>query len=612
MSATPEVKLAKVGEERKERKKAGLPLLGGLRASESSFLGATGGSGLGGAVGEAAGVAGAAIPKIAAALIVSASVAGAWMITNIAHVSPPLPQHKKKIFAAHPVPKADDYASSDIKNLPTDARAQSGLAMVSGSLNDKSASAGDASKAGDSGKAGDAGKADAAPATTTPAPSAPSIDPAALAAAAAGKGAGAGDGSKSKLAGKIGALSSALGGGGGGGVSLNGGAGLAGGLGGGFSRPLGDGLRAFANAAAPARVTARSGAPSNRTRGLAGSQLNKAAAFSRMANRAEGTNASYLASQPFDNGVATDKMIGDQGGARTQGAQLQSTGSNNDGGGGGGGGGPTSAGSASGLSTPSQDDCSQLLDSSFGNQPVHYVNSSSGGCVLDLNDMGDQSPWKDVMKWGKFALLVAGILLTISGIVAFAAQKMAGGLVTLATAAMMMQIAMYLAYAAAALGAIAAMCGIAAIAMGSALDGGIMTGLGALTAILAMKAASGDSEAGQNFKNAEQAQTQAAQQEAQANSMSGQGDNLAGQAQHAETAGQWGNAADLHGQAADAYGQAANSYGQAAQSLQTYSTDMGNATGGIMNSYVAAGAGATDTTMGAVGPDNGWWPPQGG
>ena len=489
----PQIKLAKVGKDR-ERKKGGLPWWLGGKGAPSSFAGATGGAGAGGAGGLAGGLSPALvalIPKLAIATMISAVAGGAWLFGK-ATMPVSARHHRPRAFANAAEEKARDYAESEKKDLPTEAAAPSGLSMVSGSLG--GGSAGQAPAAGDAGKTGDASAADQAGAAgqgdaAGQAAAAPPVDPAALA-AAAGK-AGAAGSAKNPFGNKIGALSSSMGSlGGAGQTMLSGGGGLFGGVGSHFAGPkLGEGLKAFAAAARPSRTTARARAGgAGHTRGLASSQLNNAFRGSKAAAHSGGDNASYLAAQPFDNGMATDKMISDPGGATTQGSPTAhpSGGSSPASGGGGGGGtqnGPTNAGTTdSGLNNPGQDDCTQLLDSSFGNQSVKYVNSPSGGCVIDYSSEQNVSPWKEAANIGQLMLTLAGVCLLIAGIIGMIAKS------TPWTAALY-GIAKWIAYIAMVLAGIATICGIVMMAQGNPWGGLLLTGMGALTTYLSYRAA---------------------------------------------------------------------------------------------------------------------------
>lgn len=482
----PQINLSKVGKKR-EKKKGALPWWLGGKPQPGSFLGAVGGSGAAG--GEAGLLAGlspelaAMLPKALVALLISAAVGGAAMVGRAFKPQAQKP-YAPRPFAAAEREKAREAAAS--KNLPSDAVAQqSGLSMVSGSLgygngNAQSQGAGNANKAGDSGAAGQSDQAASAPAATP--------DPSSLVAAAAGKSGGAGgSGSASPFGNKIGSLSSSLGGGSG----LSGGSGLFGGVGSKFGGPqLGQGLKAFAAAGTPSRQNGQAAATAPRTRGLAGSQLNRAVVGSRMgAQSATPTGAAYQASQPFDNGVNTTGMIGDQGGSETQGTPLTTSGgggNSSNGGGGGGGGQPTLAsGTGDSLGT-TDDNCSQLLDSSFGNQNVQYENSASGGCVL-TNNQQDISPWKDVSIAAGFLLMVASVLLIAASVCALISRF--GG----PTALVWWQMGLTLAKFATMVAAICTLLGVAMITAGNPWGGGAYTGVAAgVTALAAFQWINGD------------------------------------------------------------------------------------------------------------------------
>ena len=115
-----------------------------------------------------------------------------------------------------------------------------------------------------------------------------------------------------------------------------------------------------------------------------------------------------------------------------------------------------------------------------------FVNSSSGGCVLDQgqnqNVQGEnQTPWQKWVDFAKILLTLSLGLLTIAGIMALIPWTKS--------------IAYLFAYAACAAAALLTMVGLAIIGMGQTKQGLIFTGIGAVLTALAWWAASSGEQA---------------------------------------------------------------------------------------------------------------------
>lgn len=506
----PSIQLKKVGKDR-ERKKSGAPLFGGGK-NANAFRGALGGSGSGGGaggfssvlggagaggIGGAGGAGGGFFASLMArlgtqmgvrlimALVAGTILGGSYLVGRA--MRPQSGKHGPRAFSDASAQKARDNARyGDTSGLPGGGNMQSGLNMISGSLDGKTPEQIAAEKAAAEKAAQDAQAAeqaaapkDAAPAADAAGAAVPAL-PGADAAAAAAKGGNA-------FGNRFGSLSTSLGGGSHSGLS--GGAGLSGGMSGKFdTAKLGSALRGFGgNAAAPRAAGKAPLASRGGPRGLAGRQLNKAFTQSTQAAKQAGTGASYTASQPFDNIQGSDKMIADPTGSagapRSGGAGAPA--GTSGGGGGGGDGQPNSLPGTTGDTYKEPDDCTKILPETFGEnvKGKKYENSPGGGCVLVPDDSGHASPWHDMVKIAKILIFLATLMLTIASILALFAKIAGGSLVGAGAAANLWSAAMFMCKAAAALAAIAALLGVAIAGMGNTKAGLVITGIGTVISV---------------------------------------------------------------------------------------------------------------------------------
>lgn len=505
----PNIQLKKVGKDR-DKKKSGAPLFGGGK-NANSFRGALGGSGTGGAggfssvlggagaggIGGAGGAGGGFFASLMArlgtqmgvrlimALVAGTILGGSYLVGRA--MRPQSGKHGPRAFSDASAQKARDNARyGDTSNLPGGGNMQSGLNMISGSLDGKTAEQIAAEKAAAEKAAQDAQAAEQAAA---PKDAAPAADAAGAAVPAMpGADAAGGKGGGSSFGNRFGSLSTSLGGGSHSGLS--GGAGLSGGMSGKFdTAKLGSALRGFGGSTAAPRSAgkaplARRGGP----RGLAGRQLNKAFTQSTQAAKQAGTGASYTASQPFDNIQGSDKMISDPTGAPAgaprsggAGAPAGTTG----GSGGGGGDQPNSLGGTTGDTYKEPDDCTKILPETFGEnvKGKKYENSPGGGCVLVPDDQGHASPWHDLVKMAKILIFLATLMLTIASILALCAKIFCAGVITAGAGAALWKAAMFMCKAAAAMAGIAALLGVAIAGMGNTKAGLVITGIGTVISV---------------------------------------------------------------------------------------------------------------------------------
>ncbi|MDD5655869.1 MAG: hypothetical protein PHF00_01255, partial [Elusimicrobia bacterium] len=318
----PNFKLARVGETKRRRRKAGAPFGWGSPKPVNPLAG-IGGAGGGGA----AGVFSALGAKIVVAVLVGTLGVGAYSVGRVLAPDAGKFEAPKKLFARHAKPKY----GGDLSKLPGVRSYQSGLALVSGSLDGLTPEERAARiKEQEAKAAAEAqAKAEAEAAKEPEGQAGAPVDATALAAAA---GAAAGKEAQKGLGHKFGTLSSSFGGGSGG---LAGGSGLAGGVGRGFdsAKLKGDGGRLSlfsANKGGLKRGQARAVNVGRSGKGLARRQLDGAHALSKAARSTNGEAGATLASQAFDGAAAGGNGITGAGaGDPAGGAAAGGTGAGN-------------------------------------------------------------------------------------------------------------------------------------------------------------------------------------------------------------------------------------------------------------------------------------------
>lgn len=444
-TTVPEFKIAKVGKDRK-RKGGGLPFFGGGAKGGGLFSGAVGGSGAAGGA--------TLLGKIGVLALIGTLSAGAWQVgKSLRPDETGAGGAKPRIFADN----GGKYSEDDLANvIRGDGRSMpNSMGYVSGSLDGmtaeerakKEAEAAEAARLAEE----EAKKAEEAavkePADVAGAPA--GMDPNALVKGMAGDGKDAKSGPFGK---KFGALSSSFGGGGG----LAGGAGLAGGVNRGFSNATlntkGSGgkmgsMRSGSNPSMSKGTRAKAGA--NNNKGFARRQLANAHSLSRQAvTTGKGETAAQAASSAFDNNSGAGNVITGPGvGQGTGGTGAESGGSVNPGGGG-----------SSGAPIDSNADAANIPNQR-GKNVTKYQGLINAALAL---------------------LAVVAILAAITLIL----EKIYDPWGIAQTMANILKMAMM------AVGAIVALLGVAIMAQGQPLQGGILTAVGGFMAVMAYTNAS--------------------------------------------------------------------------------------------------------------------------
>jgi hypothetical protein len=421
----PDFKLAKVGTDRR-RKGAGLAWFGNSGGSGAAL--ARGGAGL--------------LGKIAILAVTGVMGLGAF---SVGRGMAPEHGYKKKKTKAFNVQKYTENTA----NLPKDMKyaSKSGLGMVAGRVDGKTAEELAAERAEAERLAREQAEAEARAAAESAAgqvaetPDVPGVDPGVMATAAAPetqKAAGMGK--------KYGELTKNFGG-------LAGGSGVTGSFSTKkFSGKEGKAL-AFSQRSAPTRSKMTPGKFAGRARGVAGKQLEKAAFFSRAASKAGNESSSELASQAFDGNTGAGTSIGGAGAASGNSAADAGPGD--------------SSGAYGG--------------SAYGNHGNEYGPCQEGqtqaqnpNCVEIPDGTGEDDPTNDIIKLLKTLLIVA----TIVGVIQLILSKMTAAPWIAALYAMLGDLMV-------ALGAIICVLGIMLMGMGRKVEGTIFAAIGALMAIMA-------------------------------------------------------------------------------------------------------------------------------
>lgn len=434
----PRFKLAKVGRRRKAAVAGLLGLFGG------------GGSSAGGVAGFLGSIGG----KVMVTLLMGTLGVGAY---NVGKVIAP-PQARQAKVAVKPQPFAAELAQKGkeeaVQQPIQSARAQSGLGMVSGSLDGLTPAEREA-QAKAAAEAQAKADAEAKAKEEEQAKASPQMDPGAMMAAMAGKEKKDKD---KEFARKFGNLSKSVGTG-----SLAGGAGLSGGMGRGFDMPLQGGAGKLAAMGSYRTRSVSAASPRSVVAGSRGrrafNQAVKAGQYSKQATMSKAEAGASKAYQAFNGETAA----GTSGGAGiTSGSALTGTGetatSVN----------PVGAGNISGGTDTGPDDCAALFPDGT------YTPSASGGCVKIPGASVD--PTDTYFKWLGIIAMTSGILIMIASALSLWVYTK--------------PYAMYIAWVVAALGAIEALLGIILISMGRTIEGSIFTGLGAVTGVCAYLAAS--------------------------------------------------------------------------------------------------------------------------
>jgi len=453
VSEVPTFKVARVGKERK-RKGGAFSFLRGGGGPRAGWTGATGGSGAAG-LGGAAAVAsplGMSVAKVFMMIVATSLIgSGAVFVGTISgsksgKAGAP---EKPKLFAQVKI-------EGDTTNLPSTSNSiPNSMGFVTGSKDgltpeERAKKEADAAASAEAQRVADeeAAKKEAAENTAA----APAADPAALLASAQGDGAKGGGGTA--FGKKFGAMSTSMGGG----SALTGGSGLSGGV-----------NRQFAPKTAPAipkaasgQITAMKGTSrptyskagnsklaASRTKGFARKQLAHANAYSRRGSSAgKGENAAADAGSAFDNNSSAGNIISGAGigaGKGANGGADATMNPNSDA-----GGGPTGEGAM---------DCG-----------ANNYQTADGGCApIEENGGKDANPTLTLIS-----NVVMGLLLAIGVIAAIAAASGPFG--------MWMQPVLV------AMGVIIGLLGMAMMAMGDYVAGGIATLTGAAVTYLAVGA----------------------------------------------------------------------------------------------------------------------------
>jgi hypothetical protein len=465
----PDLQLAKVGD-RRRRKGAGATWFGASSAASRS--------GAGGIWGSLSGIFGTSALKIGVALLVGTMGVGAYSVGKGMRPDESKYVRKSQLFAD----KNAKPNYGDVSNLPGGRTpSQNSVSMVSGSLDGltpEERAAKEAKAAADAKAAAEAqAKADAdakaKEAASVPGAAVPG-DPRDLAAAQAAAAAK----EKEKAAAfsqRFGELSK-------GGSGLSGGGGLSGGIGQGFAPlaknpgSLGNLAAMGANRAGQSASASQIRASGNPGRGLAQSQLNRAAMMTGATKSGVNETAATAAGVPFDTGAGASQLLSGTGGGQSGGGPTTGAADQNPSSGGGGGSSPVGIGGG-GDTGGGDDDCGSLA-AKYGWQG-NFVNSSDGGCVLNQpNVAGSGSSDPSNMLFNMLEVLAAlGILIGLWLAILAKMEK------TPATFAACQALEKTLAGFLIGIGAIETILGLAVVGMGKTLEGSIFTIMGAGTTI---------------------------------------------------------------------------------------------------------------------------------
>lgn len=461
ISDVPTFKVARVGNDRK-RKGGGFSFLRG-GGSRGAWSGATGGSGAAGGAGGAAGVLGMNFSKVMLTVLMTATVGSGAVYLGARSAAGVRTGGDKKpaIFSGK-----DVKIEGDTSNLPSNSNSiPNSLGYLTGSRDgltpeERAKKEAEAAAAAEAQRIADEEAAKKAEAENT---AGAGVDPNALLASAQADG---GQGGKGSAFGKkFGSLSSSMGGG----SSLSGGAGLSGGVNrsfggsGGMGKISGGskGQMSAMKASARPSYSKAGGArmASSKTKGFARKQLANANAYSRRASAAsKGETAASDAGTAFDNNPGAGNVISGpgvgQGSGSSSGADSTPNSVNN--------GGPTG-----GAGDPTVD-CG----------PNNYQTADGGCAPINTGAGKDAKPMLTMMANAVMALL---LVIGIMSWVASLAEK----------TVYLYAYSQLLATVIAAMGAIVCLLGVAMIAGGDYVTGGIATLIGGYVGVMAYTAKDG-------------------------------------------------------------------------------------------------------------------------
>ncbi len=450
-SDVPTFKVARVGHDRK-RKGGGFSFLrgGGTRGVWSGAAGGSG-AGAGAGAGSMAAAAGLNFSKMLLIMLVSVGGIGAVGLGRMLGNASSSDVKKPKAFSM--ASREAVKIEGDTSNLPGNTNTiPNSLGYLSGSKDgltpeERAKKEADAAAAAEAQRVADEEAAKKAEADRLA--GAPAVDPNALLASAqadGGQGAKGGGG----FGKKFGALSSSMGGG----SSLSGGAGLSGGVNrqfgssGAITRGAGGQMAAMKGSSRPSYSKAGgSKLASSKTKGFARKQLANANAYSRQgAAASKGETAASSAGTAFDNNPGAGNVISGPGVGKGAGSTSGADSTPNPGSGGGGNGNPTG---------------SQQVDCGADN-----YQTADGGCApIKTTAPKDSKPMLTMIANIVMALLV------LVGVVSAIVMAMTASGVTAAYAPALLPILQIA-------GVIIGLMGLAMVAMGAYVSGGIAAILG--------------------------------------------------------------------------------------------------------------------------------------
>ncbi|MBI2385004.1 MAG: hypothetical protein HYV14_03210 [Elusimicrobia bacterium] len=453
VSDVPTFKVARVGSDRK-RKGGGFSFLRG-GGSRGAWSGATGGSG---AAGGAGGALGMNFSKVMLTILMTATVGsgavylGARSAANVRSGGDKKPQ----IFSGK-----DIKIEGDTSNLPSNSNTiPNSLGYLTGSRDgltpeERAKKEAEAAAAAEAQRLADEEAAKKAEAENA---AGKGVDPNALLASAKADG---GAGAKGSAFGKkFGSLSSSMGGG----SSLSGGAGLSGGVNRSFGGAGSLGKGASAGKLAAMKGTARpsyskaGGArmASSKTKGFARKQLANANAYSRRASSAgKGETAATDAGTAFDNNPGAGNVISGPGVGKGSGSSTGADSTPNS----------VDSGGPTGNAPEGPVDCG----------PNNYLTADGGCAPINTGSGKDAKPALTMM-----ANIAMGLLLLI-GIISTIVMVVRDTVIGAAIGEAMASIILVL-------GVIVTGLGVAMMAMGDYVTGGIATLVGGITSYMAYTA----------------------------------------------------------------------------------------------------------------------------
>ena len=434
VGGSPTLKVARVGKERK--RKGGIFSFLRSGGGRAVWTGATGGSG----AGSAAVGAGLTFSKLMLIGLVSMTGLGAAGLGRVLGNASNHEVVKPKLFATASK-KAAIKIEGDVTNLPGNTNTiPNSLGYLTGSKDgltpeERAKKEADAAAAAEAQRVADEEAAKKAEAEKTAA--APAVDPKALLASA--KADGEKDAKATAFGKKFGSLSSSMGGG----SALNGGSGLSGGM----NRQFGESGsmkkapsgQLSAMKGSVKATTSRSSSPrlaGSKTKGFARKQLANANAYSRRGMAAgRGETASSDASSAFDNNPGAGTIISGPGislGAKPQG--LGDTATPNNGSGGDGSAGDQQGDCGAGQSVNSSGSC-QDIETTAGKDAKPMLTMMANAVMALLLMIGVIAAMAISGPWGYWmagVLVAMGAVITLLGVAMMAmGDYVTGGIATL-------------------------------------------------------------------------------------------------------------------------------------------------------------------------------------